>query len=283
MVNRDTSHEPRIMLEFFQNFEQVAARFTPLVLIVPGLTAVIVGLFIWLGGLGFRRLLVALVGAISGSICGFFLISRNITSAVVSAGLVALIAIIFQRVFIAILTAALAAVLGFVVLAGPYIEEASEAAPIDWGKMSHQSLTIGARESIETAKAYAADFGNKIRQACSRMPVYSWAIIAALAVIFIVVGFLLWRSASALCCSALGTTLIFTGMILLLLCKGSAPISKMCSRTSLCATVFISMTAFGTIEQLLLCRRAERKAIREKQTNKDKHEPERTTQSWRNK
>ncbi len=265
------------MLEFFQNFEQAAAGFAPVVLIVPGLLALIVGLFIWLGGLGFRRTLFALVGAISGAICGFFIISRSIISAAVSTGLTALIAIIFQKVFIAILTAALAAILGFVLLARPYLNEASEAAPIDQDKISHQSSTLSVSESIEAAKTYAVDFGNRIRQTCSQMPAYNWAIIAVLAIIFIIVGFLLWRLASALCCSALGTTLVFMGMILLLLYKGSAPISKIYNRTSFCAIVFTAMTAFGTIEQLLLWHHAERRTIMEKQTEEDKDEPEQKT------
>ena len=53
------------MLEIAQNFEQVAAEFRPVVLIGPGLAAVWVGLFVWLGGLGVRRVLLAVVGAIT--------------------------------------------------------------------------------------------------------------------------------------------------------------------------------------------------------------------------
>jgi len=66
------------MLEIAKNFEQMATGFSPIVLIAPGLVCVVVGLFIWLGGLGFRRPLAAVVGAVSGGICGFFITDRNI-------------------------------------------------------------------------------------------------------------------------------------------------------------------------------------------------------------
>jgi len=266
------------MLEIFQNFEQVTARFTPLVLIVPGLAAIIVGLFIWLGGLGFRRLLVALMGAISGGICGFFLSSRNIISVTIAAGLAAIIAIIFERLFITILLAALAAAFSFAILLGPYIQAADTA---NSSKIANQGSTVTISQSVEIVKAYAIDFTGRIKQACTQMPVYNWAIIAALAVIFTVAGFWLWRLASALCSAALGALLIFAGMILLLLYKGSAPITKLADRTPFYAAIFIGMTAFGTLEQLLLCRREEGKSKRKKRISSDKQEPEQATRSWR--
>lgn len=269
------------MLDILQNFEQASARFAPLVLIVPGLAAIAVGLFVWLCGLRFRRLLVSLLGAIGGAVCGFLLTGRNIVAAMVAAGVAALAAIIFARLLITILLAALVAILAFAVLLGPCIKAAEPVNPPDQGQTANQGSTFTIRQSIEILKAYAVDFSNKVKHACSQMPVYSWAIIAVLAVISIVAGFWLWRLASALCCAALGALLIFAGMILLLSYKGSAPITKIADKTSFYGTVFIAMTAFGTVEQLLLCRCAERRSSRKKQAIEDKQESEQTTRSWR--
>ena len=238
------------MLEIAQHFEQVAAGFRPIVLIGPGLAGVLVGLFVWLGGLGVRRVLLAVVGAISGGICGFFIIGRNILSAMILASIAAIIATMFEKIFITILAAGLAAVFGFAVLARPYIES-------------------------------SADFSTDIKQACLQMPMYCWAIIVALVVIFIVAGFFLWRLTSALCCATLGTLLIFAGMILLLLYKGAAPISRIYSRTPFYAAVFVAMVALGTMGQLLLCQRAEEKLTRKKETNKGKKGPGKTRLNWR--
>ena len=272
------------MLEILQDFESAiggAGRLSPVVLVGPGLVCVIAGLFIWLGGLGFRKLLVAVAGAICGSIFGFFAIGQNIISAAFAAVLTAALAMVFERLFIAILTAALAAVFAFVVLAGSYIENSQPAAPISSGEMSTQGTAIGVRESAEKLKAYIIDVSQRIKHAGSQMPVYHWAIIMVLALIFIVAGFSLWRLAMALCCSLLGTILIFAGMILLLLHKGAVPVSIICSKSSYYATVFIAMAAFGTSGQLLLCKRQKTRSTGKRQMGKNKQGPSQTKERWR--
>jgi len=210
------------MLEIGLNLEQTAAGFKPIALIVPGLAAVLVGLFVWLGGLGFRKILVVVVGAVSGAGCGFFIAGANIILAMLLAVVAVVIAVIFERIFIGILTVVLAVGGGFVVLAGPYIKN---------------TVNLAA-----------------VKDACLQMPLFAWAIIAALAVIFTAAAFFLRRFTSALCCAMLGTILIFAGMISLLLCKGAMPISCIGRKTPFYAAVFIAMITFGTVEQLLLCK-----------------------------
>lgn len=270
------------MLEIAQHLEQMAVWFKPIVLIGPGLTAVLLGLFVWLGGLGFRRALVAIVGAVSGGICGFFISGRNMVPATVSAGVAAVIAIMFEKIFITILAGVLAAALGFAVLASPYIENAGGATPIGRDEIRNRGGAFSMQQTVEIAKAYITDFIAEIKQICSQMPVYGLAIIAALAVIFIAAGFFQWRFTSAFCCAALGVMLIFAGMILLLLYKGAAPISRICRNQSLYLGVFAAMTVFGTTEQLLLCQRIKGKSRRKKETSKEEKEPEKTSVDWRN-
>jgi hypothetical protein len=131
-------------------------------------------------------------------------------------------------------------------------------------------------------KAYKADFITEIKHIRSQMPAYGRTIIAALAVIFIAAGFFQWRFTSALCCAALGTMLVFAGMILLLLYKGAAPVSRLCLNQTFYLGVFAAMTAFGTIEQLLLCQGIKEKLTGKKETNKDRKEPEKISTAWRN-
>jgi hypothetical protein len=200
---------------------------------------------------------------------------------VFSAALVAGIATILERLFIAILTAALAAAVAFVVLVGPHIEYAQKAATVRPAETSAQRQAISVRESAEIMKAYIIDAGQTIKHAGLQMPVYHWMIIMVLALIFIVAGFSLWRLAMALCCSALGTILIFAGMILLLLHKGAVPVSIICSKSSYYATAFIAMIAFGTIEQLLLCKHPQTHSGRRRRIGKKKEESDRTKERWR--
>ena len=244
------------MLEILQDLESAlggTVRLSPVVLVGPGLVCVVAGLFIWLGGLGFRKILVAVAGAITGGICGFFAIGQNIISAAFTATLAAALAMLFERIFITILTATFAAVFAFIVLARPYIENSQQQTVISPGEIPAQDVALGVRDSAEKMKACIIEAGQKIKHACLQMPVYNWIIIMVLILICLVAGFSLWQLASALCCSALGTVLIFVGMILMLFNKGSMPVSIISSRSSFYVAVFVAMMAFGTTEQILLC------------------------------
>ena len=104
------------MLETMQNFESVmgpAARDYPLYVIAPGSAAVVAGLFIWLGGLGFKRVLTAIAGAAGGFAVGYFAVGRGVVVAAVLAGVAAIVAALLDRVFIALLAAILVAGVGF--------------------------------------------------------------------------------------------------------------------------------------------------------------------------
>jgi len=237
------------MLEIAQDLEQTAASFSSVLSVTLGLVAVTAGLFVWLGGLGFRKLLVAIVGAVAGAVVGSFIACRNLVSATASAAVAVVLALIFERIFITILAAASAAVVTFVILAG----------------------------------VYEADLSNGLKQACLQIPLYGWLIIAAVAAIFIAGAFYLWRVTSALCCAAIGTLLVFAGMILLLLQKGAAPVGYIASRGLFFAAVFIAMTAFGTFEQLLFCQpTGGRPAAKKRATNQKDQETDAAPMSWRN-
>ncbi len=272
------------MLQILQDLESAiggTVGLSPVVLLGPGLVCVIAGLFIWLGGLGFRKLLLPTAGAITGAVCGFFIIGQNFISVVFSAALVAGIATILERLFIAILTGALAAAVAFVVLVGPYIEYTQEAATVRAVETSAQRQALSVRASAEIMKDYIIDASQRIKHAGLQMSMHYWAIIMVSALIFIVAGVSLWRLTMALCCSVLGTILIFAGMILLLLHKGAVPVSIICSKSSYYATAFIAMTAFGTIEQLLLCKHPKTHSVRKRRIGKNKEEPDRTKERWR--
>jgi hypothetical protein len=270
------------MLEIARQLERTAVWFNPVVLIGPGLACVLLGLFVWLGGLGFRRALVAIVGAVSGGICGFFISGRNIVTATVSAGLAAVIAIMLEKIFIAVLTGVLAAVLGFAVLAGPYIGIEDSLKPYPEYETENITMSLDTQLSVKVAKRYIAEFVTEIERIFLQMPVYNWVIIAALAVVFTAAGFFQRRLTSAFCCAALGAILIFAGMILLLLYKGAAPISRICQNQLFYQGIFGVMTAFGTAEQLLFCQRIKERLTRKKGKSKDGKEPEEVSMFWRN-
>jgi hypothetical protein len=267
------------MLELAQNFELLAVRFNPFITAGLGMLILIVGLFVWLGGLGIRRLLLTIAGLLLGGICGIFVVGKNLITTMTLAIIGAFAAIIFQRLFIAILTAALAAALAFVFLAGPYLGKPS-APPENQLQTRKLNEPYSIQQSLQTIKAYKSDFTTRLKNLYAKLPLYALLIIAATAAVSILAGLLFYSFTSALCWATLGTILTFTGMISLLLYKGAMPITAICTRTTFYTVVFAAMIAFGTIVQSLLCPRAQ-KYLKRKKPPKPKEEPKEKPLSWR--
>lgn len=270
------------MLRILQDFESAVSQgpqLSPLVLVGPGLVLAGIGLFIWLGGVGFRKLLITVAGVVIGGVCGFFLVGHTIVSTILAATLFAAIAMLFERLFISILTGTLAVMIAFAVISGSYIEDTQGPASINTPETPTQDSILSPQQSAEKMEIYITDIGQKIKHACLQMPVLHCMIIMALALISIAAGFLFRRLASALCFSFLGTVLIFAGMILLLLYKGAVPVRIISSKQSYYAIVFVVMVAFGTLEQLLLCKHP--KAGPTVTTENNKQEPNQAKKRWR--
>jgi hypothetical protein len=249
------------MLETIQNFESVmgpAARDYPLVVTAPGGAAVAVGLFVWLGGFGFKRVLMAIAWAGGGAALSYFVVGWGLIPTVASACVAAGIAAILDRVFIALFASILVALIGFIVLVGPHLKP-PPAQPEVGGQTDNaqaepeaQTVTASSTNSMEELKAYLFDVGGQVRRTGSELPVYQWGIVLLLAILLLVGGFVFRRLVAALTFSVLGTLLIAAGLLLLLLYKGSMPLSQVGNRPLMYAGIFTGMVAFGTI-QLLFC------------------------------
>jgi hypothetical protein len=268
------------MIEVLKSFEQVADRLNPLVLVVPGLVMVIAGLVVWLGGLGLRRILCAVLGAAVGGVAALLLIGRSGLIAGAAALVAAGAAAVFQRVFIALLLSLLSLAAAFVVLARPGLAEFKGGLVGDEGvAQSDQRLT--AHDSLQIVRAYSLDVVDGVRFAARGLTAARWAILAAVAAGMLTLGILFRSAAGAVAFAALGTALIFAGLVLLLVYKGSEPVGRVAGMPAFYGLVFAGMAAFGTLEQLALCRRAERRRSKGKSS---KREPDNADgkRSWRN-
>jgi len=273
-----------IMLEIFQNFEYAiggAVQSNPLVLAGAGIAAVLAGLCVWLGGLRIRKILIGTTAAAGGCVLGVVVIDRGPVPAAALAAVAALVAIALEKVFITVLAAVLAGVFGFAVLAGPYMENSGASNSASRDEVSVETSSSGDGKVMAELRAYAVDVGGRARQAGSNMPPQRLVLVAALAAICVVGGFTLWRLTAALCFSALGTMLIFFGMMLLLLYKGSSPVGYLGERPLLYAGVFAGMTVFGTIEQLVLCRRPQAGPAKKKINDKENEDTGTKKRRWR--
>jgi len=240
------------MVEILKSFEQVASRFSPAVLVVPGLAMAMLGLVTWLAGMCLRRLALGLVGAMAAGTAGLFLSGQNPATACLAALGGAGLGAILPRLFVAAFLAGLGAGVAFVVLARvhPLQEQGASTGARSFDRIERRLTT---RESLDVVQMYALDIIDRVRTVTRGLPSVDLAIVAGVGVGLLVLGLLLARLAGALTCSVLGTGLVFAGLLLLLIYKGSTPIARMERQGPFLGLVLLGMIAFGTLEHLLLC------------------------------
>jgi len=240
------------MVEILKSFEQVASRFSPPVLMVPGLAMVVLGLVAWLGGMCVRRLVLGLVGAAAGAIAAVLIHGRSPAVAGLAAGGGALFGAILPRLSTALLLACLGVAVALVVMTRTPAGAGPKAVykPPEAGQ-EQERLTL--RDSLDGVHAYALNIVDAVRSAFRELEGSSRAVLVAVGLALLVLGLFLVRLAGALTCSALGTLLVFAGLTALLILKGSDPIALMERQGEFYGLVLLGMTAFGTLEQLVLC------------------------------
>ena len=254
------------MVEILKSFEQMAMRLSPIVLVLPGLAAAALGLFIWLGGLGFRRLLLAVMGALTGAFCTLWVTGQN-PAAMVLVGLVgAFVALIFQRFYAAALLGAWAGIVAFLTVAWPYLGLQPGTLAGRFNAADEQEFTVA--QSLDMVRAYTLDLTDATQRAGGQLVASRWAVVAGATFVLFLVGLLFRHLGGALACAILGTVMIFAGLILLLMFKGSAPVARIEARAPFFGLVFLSMIVFGTLEQWVLCRRADKQGQAEAQKSR---------------
>lgn len=246
------------MVVILKSFEHAATKLSPIVLVLPGLTATALGLFLWLGGLGFRRLSLAVMGALTGAFCVLCAVGENPMAMALAGLVVALLAVVFQRFFAAVLLGALAGAGVFLMVAWPHLglQQGTLAGQFSSGDVG-QTLSVPA--SLDMIRMYALDMTDAARRAGGQLVASRWAIVAAVMFALLLVGLLFRQLGAVLVCSILGTAMIFAGLVLLLMFKGAGPIMRIEARAPFFGLVLLAMVIFGTLEQWGLCRRAEKR------------------------
>ncbi len=268
-----------LMVEILKSFEQVGTRLGPIVLVLPGLAATALGLFIWLGGLGFRMLLLALMGALTGAFCSLWAMGQNPAAMILLGLLGTFVAVVFQRFFTAALLGALAGIAVFVIVAWPSlaVQEGALAGQLNTGD---GASVLSAQESLNVAGAYALELTGATKQAATEVVASHWAVVVAAALTLLLVGLLFRHAGGALTCAILGTAMIFAGLVLLLMFKGSSPVTRIEARAPFFGLVFLAMVVFGTLEQWILCRRTDGRGQTEAEESRPRKKQGRK-RSWR--
>ena len=235
------------MIEYLWTFQYRINGLQPHLLLTMAFVAFAVGLFLWLGGIGFRRIMFALVGAACGAACAIPVTGSNLMLGAALVGAGALLALKFQENFLTVMASIFALVYGFSVLIRPYFNPNGELIAVV------RQLTIG-------------------------VPYYNWPILLFVIALPLAAGASYWRATSAILCSAAGAAVMLAGVIMLLVRSGIAAAGFISTKREFFLEIFLAVAVLGAISQLLLlpklgCRfEAARKAVktRAKRTKKDR-------------
>ena len=172
------------MMSYLLTFQNHVTKLPPLVLLTLGLVTVAAGLFIWLGGLGCKRIMYIVTGAFFGAFCSAIYANTNPLLAAAVIGICAVLSFKLQDTFIVIIVSACAAIIGFSILIRPYFRPSANLIAV------MREITIG-------------------------VPYYNWPILLAITALpFAVVSMPI---APAILSSLAGTSFIMLGAIIVLL------------------------------------------------------------------
>jgi len=190
-------------------------------LLATAAVAIAAGLFALLGGLGYRKVMFAIIGAYCGAVCTIFTSGSNLFLAVALVGAGVLLALKLQDVFLTLTTSIFAAIYGFSILIRPYFNPSGELISI-------------------------------VRQLTIEVPFYNWPILLVLIVTPLAASAAFWQGASVVLCSAAGAAMLLASTILLLVRSGFAAVGHISSKRELYLELFIAVTVVGALVQLLL-------------------------------
>jgi hypothetical protein len=245
------------MIEASQNFEQVAYFFAPRVLIIPGILCILIGLYIWLGGLRFNRIIATLVGALVGAILTFCVTEYRIATITLVVLVLAGLSMFFKRATIVVLAAIITAAFVLMISVGPDYRS-KNTVPLSEYKFSETrdaNEKLNVKESLDIEKLfldyYILEIKDIAREGSRNPEGLAFSVIGAMVVI--VIGVFLSRLTVSATFSLLGTGLVFLGMILVLCYKGAHPISHIVDSPAIYNSVFLVMVIIGAAAGLLLC------------------------------
>ncbi len=230
----------------------------PSLLFMLTVITIAVGLFIWLGGLGFKKIMFALIGLCFGTSCMLFYTGINLLLVVAVIGIFVLIAIKLQDTFLSLIASAATVVVGYLMLIRPYFRPSNDILAVI------RQLTIG-------------------------VPYYNWLILLVVAALpFAVISI---QDAPALFASAAGTILILAGTVMALLNFGYPAVSYIAIKQDIFLAGLTMTIAAGVVVQLWLLpkvnvrlaalRNAAKTKIEKVKADKDNAAKTTKTTSWR--
>ena len=243
------------MVEALRHIEHVGLQVPGWIMVASGIVAGFAGLFLWLGGLRWAKVLATLLGGSIGLVCALIFTEGQtgvvIAITVIGAGF----GLFFERVTVSVGGALVIAAVILVGFSWPMLESEikgpyQEYVPVE----SASAFDIAGVKAVFTELQKQFDFfGDKIVTAIRGADTVGYAVASAAALAVVICGFVLGRFAAAFSCAVTGTLLVFAGMIFLLMHKGAAPLVAIYSNAGYYGVVSAAMVAMGTFTQMLFC------------------------------
>ena len=218
------------MIDFLQKFELLVGSMRPNLMLVVTVITCSAGVFVWLGGFGFRNIMFAIIGAFCGLIPMVHNGGSNIllTGALIAVGV--LLALKLQDFFLSLMVSIIAGVYGFSVLIRPYIDTSGEMYIV------LRDLTVG-------------------------VPFYNWPLLLLMVFAPIAASTTFWRATSAGLCSAAGALLLLFAGIMVSRRFDIAAVGHINSRRELYIEIYIAVLVIGALIQLFLMPKVNRRII----------------------
>ncbi|MCD4831863.1 MAG: hypothetical protein K8R02_08700 [Anaerohalosphaeraceae bacterium] len=277
------------MLEALEYYQSLAQKFQTQLLTAPGVLLVLIGLSVWLAGLRWRWLLGALAGATMAIVGVFALGAEGLFAVTVAVAVGFAAGLLMDKIVLGIFGTIFAAgivLLFFACDNSPPAAEFYSGSGHDsntvvaedfitqypyptWPQYHATTETIASPMAVEITIEMARYFVENSKKGLTLCGSGSFACAGFAAIIMTVIAMATARLFISLMSSAIGTTIIFVGMTMLLFYKGSAPITLISQRPTLYSVVFLVMIIFGAVVQLVLSPPSH-KTIKTHKKNKDK-------------
>lgn len=244
------------MLRTLQNFEEVSLHMAPAVIVLTGLVLLGIGLCVWLGGLRWNRVVAGIIGAMGGALCGvLFVKGHQLFAGSVMTLVGASLGSVFKKAVVILVGGIVTMAIGLIVFSVPVLADESnwqaQEGGINAPAGSEESLSAG--ESVEVLKSQVVGLFTGVRDCVSQVKLLGFITSIVAGLVVIGCGLFAPRFIVAATSATLGTGIIFSGMIFLLLYKGAEPMTRIYHAGAFYKVVVLMMIAFGTAVGLLVC------------------------------
>ena len=276
------------MQKLLIKFQEAAFQMDPQSLWIPACIAIVLGLFLWLGGTRYASFVIGILGAGAGATCGI-LISHwfgtdRMLTVVIASAVVSIIAVLLKRMVIAVLAMAIFAITCGSTYMGFHISEINwqnvnqtknnqaldqsnpepgddlrtsrmQPAPTPLtGELYDQTDYSSTPETKERNTAFH-EIKNILKTTASNntFMLILWIVLGAL--IGLAVAHFLRKIIMAFCCSTVGATAILLGLITVFLAKQTPVVDTIIDRPNLAPTVFGVMILMGFVSQLVFAKK----------------------------